>query len=271
MPPEPTVEALSAADLQQNLALSSSVGWPDTESEWLVIYEAALVFGVKRDGQLIAQGALGVFEGAASIAKMVVAPSAQKQGLGGRVLDALLSEAERRSLHRIGLVATQAGRRLYESRGFTPEGDVAIMVGSPKLVGERSASAPVAAVAQLLELERHFTGNSRAAVLAGRWRGASASAICAAGFALATAQSNGHRVGPIFAADQETARALTTDLLLGLAGPVRFDVPGAQGSYRAWLAGLGVVEKGIHVEMSRGGRLPWHVPTRFALATQAWG
>src|SRR4051794_27868352 len=116
MPSELVVEALSSECISHNLALSSSVGWPDTEAEWRVIHQAALVLGVKRAGELIGQGALGLFEGAASVAKMVVAPSAQRQGIGAKILDALLIEAERRALSCVGLVATPLGRPLYESR-----------------------------------------------------------------------------------------------------------------------------------------------------------
>jgi hypothetical protein len=52
---------------------------------------------------------------------------------------------------------------------------------------------------------------------------------------------------------------------------MRFDVPAEQTEFRSWLTELGLVEKGVHSEMARGGALPWHVPARFALATQAWG
>jgi len=271
MSSEPAVRALFSADLPRNVQLSNSVGWPDTPAEWAVIHEAALVLGVEREGELVAQGALGLFEGAGSIAKMVVAPAAQKQGFGAKVLDALLHEAERRSLSRLGLVATPAGRRLYESRSFTPVAEVAILVGTPRLSGEASDSVPVADVEQLLAIERHFTGSARTNVLRGRLADACASAICDTGFALATPQGNGARVGPIFAESEETARRLARDLLLRAPGLVRFDVPGEQQAFRGWLQELGLVEKGVHLEMSRGGALPWHVPQRFTLATQAWG
>jgi GNAT superfamily N-acetyltransferase len=271
MPSELVVEALSPEDLPQNIALSSGVGWPDTEPEWRVIYQAALVLGVKREGILVAQGALGLFEGCGSIAKMVVAPSAQRQGYGGKVLDALLVEAERRSLSRIGLVATPLGRPLYESRGFTPVAEVAILVGVPAFAGEPSGSATVEDAEQVLAIERRFMGSARSAVLRGRLQDSCASTICSNGFALATGQALGSRIGPILADREETARTLTQDLFLRLRGPVRLDVPGEQLAFRTWLQGLGLVEKGVHWEMSRGGALPWHVPERFGQATQAWG
>ncbi|MEI9953291.1 MAG: GNAT family N-acetyltransferase [Pseudomonadota bacterium] len=271
MPSEVVVEALSVQDISRNVALSSAVGWPDTESEWRVIYQAALVLGVKRDGELIGQGALGLFEGSASIAKMVVAPSAQRRGIGARILDALLLEAERRSLSRVGLVATPFGRPLYESRGFTPGDDVVICVGTPSFEAEPSGSWPIEDAEQLLAIERRFTGSARTAMLRGRLREACASAICAGGCALATPQPVGARIGPIFADSEETARALARDLFLRLGGPVRLDVPGEQRAFRGWLQLLGLVEKSVHLEMSRGGVPPWHVPQRYGQATQAWG
>ena len=278
MPNEFVIEVLSPEHVPENVALSNSVGWPDTVSEWRVIHQAAVVLGVRREGELIAQGALGLFEGTGSIAKMVVAPSAQRQGLGAKVLDALLSEAERRSLSRVGLVATPAGRRLYESRGFTPEGDVSILAGSASLQAEENGSAAVHDLDQLLAIERRFTGQARSAVLAGRLQDACASVIRAGGFALATPQPASERtgpasarIGPIFAEHEDAARALISDLLLHLQCPARFDVPGEQRAFRAWLVGLGFVERGVHLEMSRGGALPWQVSQRFGLAAQAWG
>jgi GNAT superfamily N-acetyltransferase len=271
MPSELEVEVLSAEDMNENVALSNSVGWPDTESEWRVIYQAALVMGVKQGGELVGQGALGLFEASASIAKMVVAPRAQRQGIGAKILDALLREAERRALSRVGLVATPAGRHLYESRGFIGVNEVAILVGTPTLVGEDSGLASAEGVVQLAELERRFTGSARTAVLRGRLQDARASTICDGGFALATGQPLGSRVGPIFADSEDTARALSRDLFMRLNGPVRLDVPGEQRAFRAWLQQLGLVEKGVHLEMARGGALPWQVPQRFAQATQAWG
>jgi hypothetical protein len=167
---------------------------------------------------------------------------------------------------------------LYECRGFTPAGDVAILVGDATLASDGAPEVtgsvrvgPVEDVRQLIAIERRFTGQARSAVLGGRLRDACASALCAAGFALATPQPTGARVGPIFADREETARALTRELLRLLRGPVRFDVPGEQRAFRAFLADLGWQEKGVHLEMSRGGALPWQVPQRFGLATQAWG
>jgi GNAT superfamily N-acetyltransferase len=268
------IELLSRASILENVRLSQSVGWTATEAEWQVIYDAALVLGIRRQGELVGQGALGLFGGTGTIAKMVVAPSAQRQGVGGRILDALLVEAEQRAFGPIGLVATPFGKPLYESRGFVAVGDVVIAMGTPRIDAPSSDEPETSIVhdaEQVLGLERRFTSGARLAMLSGRLRHSCATALSRDGFALATAHEKGTQVAPILARDERSARALARAIFRAVPGPVRLDVPGAQASFRRWLTELGLVEKGVHTEMARGGALPWHVPARFCLATQAWG
>jgi GNAT superfamily N-acetyltransferase len=266
----PVVDTLTAADIPSNVRLSQAVGWADTEAEWRVIHEAALVLGVHRAAQLVGQGALGSFEAAGSLAKMVVAPNAQRRGIGAAILDRALAEATSRGLSVVGLVATALGRPLYESRAFQPLGGVCILMGTPRL-DDALRQLPTAADAeQPCALERRFTGSARTAMLRARFRESCASAADAEGFVLATAHQFGARVGPLFAENEDTARALAMSVFRTVAGPVRVDVPAEQSSFRAWLLGLGLLEKGVNVEMSRGGALPWRVRQRF-VATQAWG
>ncbi|MES1174308.1 MAG: GNAT family N-acetyltransferase [Myxococcales bacterium] len=271
---EVVLELLSRSSISENVALSNAVGWPDTEAEWQVIHDAALVFGARSGGQLVGQGALGLFEGAGSIAKMVVAPNAQRQGIGGKILDRLLAEAEQRKLGALGLVATPFGKALYESRGFVPTGDVVIAIGTPRIDTPNAVDSAISSVQdeeQILQVERRFMTGSRAAVLRGRLRYSCATAQCAGGFALATWHEKGTRLAPIIAVDEPTARALARAIFRALPGPMRLDIPGERAEFRRWLSELGVLEKGVHTEMARGGSLPWNVPARFALATQAWG
>jgi len=269
---ENVIEPLSAADVEQNVRLCHSVGWPDTEPEWHVVYDVAYVLGVRQQGALVGQGALGVFESAGSIAKMVVAPSAQRQGIGGRILDGILAEAERRALSAVGLVATPFGKPLYESRGFRATGDVVISMGVPQLdAGSLVETSVVSDVEQILALERRFMTGSRAGMLRARLRHSCAAVHCPAGYALATSHEKGTRVGPVLAQDEATARSLVSAIFRAVSGPMRLDVPGDKLEFRGWLRELGLVEKGVNTEMVRGQIPPWHVPARFGLATQAWG
>ncbi len=272
------VSELSIADAPRNVALSNAIGWPDTEPEWQVIHSAGYVLGALRagGGELVAQGALGLCEGAGTIAKMVVAASARRQGLGAAILDRLLSEADRRALPVVGLIATPLGEPLYVTRGFEPLGEVIISVGTPRL-DEHAPSAPALQVRpvtdapQILSIERRFMAGSRAGMLRARLACSSVTALTEGGYALATPQPGGTRIGPIIAENVGVARALACALFRAAPGLVRLDVPGEQREFRDWLISLGMVEKGVHREMSRGGAVPWNVPQRFCQATQAWG
>lgn len=267
----PLVERLSAQDIPLDVALSNAIGWPDTEAEWRVIHESAVVLGVRREGVLVGQGALGCFEGAGSVAKMVVAKDARGQGIGGAILDALLAEAKLRALPVVGLVATPLGQPLYEKRGFRALGEIVIMMGTASRA-ETPHVEPVTDAEQIIELETRFFGSSRASVLRGRLRDSCATALSKDGFALATGQPAGARVGPILASDEAAARTLTAALFGSIRGPVRLDVPAEQVAYRSWLRSLGLIEKGTHIEMSLGEPQPaWCSRARFGLATQAWG
>lgn len=74
------VERLTVAEVPHNVALARSVGWPDTAGDWLVVDAAAIVVGAWSQGTLLAQGALGCYGPAGTIAKMIVSP--QHRGLG---------------------------------------------------------------------------------------------------------------------------------------------------------------------------------------------
>lgn len=271
------VTPLTIADLSANLSLAQAVGWADTEPAWRVLHEAACVLGIRRQGTLVAQGALGLYEGAGTIAKMIVLPAAQRQGLGARVLDALLAEAQARGLNVLGLAATPSGRPLYESRGFVANDDIVVLTGEPHRSQLGEERLPNATLATAVAVEERFIRCSRRNLLAACLRAPAASAELVKeginhGYGLATAQGTSSLIGPVLADNEDTARALTSSLFLGCAGPVRIDVPVRHAAFRKWLVGLGLRELGVRPEMVRGAtQLPWQVNERFALATQAWG
>jgi GNAT superfamily N-acetyltransferase len=285
-PPRPSVTTefpiarLSSRDVPDNVALARSVGWPDAEDDWRILHASAVVLGVRHDGRLVAQGALGLYGTAGTIAKMIVAPEFQRRHLGGRLLDALLEEAHRRSIDVLGLVATPAGRPLYEQRGFTPVGEVVVLMGTPAPAATAAAQplSPLEDANVAPGIEERWLSCSRASMLRARFSKAIATASVLAsdgtvvGYGMATAQGPLATVGPVMAETEEDARALITALLGSVSAPVRVDVPSDQAGFRQWLLRVGLREQAVRVEMALGApRLPWQVPQRFALAAQAWG
>jgi len=159
------IEQLGTADLPLNVALSHSVGWHDAEGEWRVLHEAAVVLGIRRQGRLVAQGALGDYGGAASLSKMVVSPDEQRRGFGGQLLDRLLKAADERGSV-VGLCATEQGRPLYESRGFSVSGELAILTGTPNPgTIEAGPAVPLVDAEPAIALDRRFSGCDRSRML----------------------------------------------------------------------------------------------------------
>ncbi len=272
------MERLSAAEIPHNVALARSVGWPDVEDDWRVIHAGAIVVGVRATSALVAQGALGSYGESGSIAKMIVAPEAQRRGLGAKILNHLLAEAERSKIAVLGLVATPFGLPLYERHEFVPVGDVVVMTGSPVVDRAEPAAVPIPNRAAAFQLERRFMSCSRERVIAARLERAIATAWLpgresqARGYAMATAQAELALIGPVIAERESDAQTLAMSLFSAVSRPVRIDVPGEQNTFRAWLRSLGLRELGVRAEMARGaGRLPWQVSERFALIAQAWG
>jgi len=274
------IETLTRASLEENVALARSVGWPDDAADWGVIHETALVLGVRREGRLIGQGALVSYPpNAGTIAKMNVGPDAQRQGIGAAILDALIAAADARGITCLGLIATPFGQALYASRGFEVTGEVAIFMGEPKSAQRVSFYPPQGEIDAVVAGERAFITCDRSAMLRGRFREANARAVLARadgtlrGFALATPKPAALQtmLGPIIADGEAAARELVLAVFAQISGEVRIDVPTTHASFRAWLAEIGLPEKGVRPEMARGGTLPWRVPQRFALSTAAWG
>jgi GNAT superfamily N-acetyltransferase len=269
------VEELRAEDATANVALSQSVGWKDALGDWHALHAAARVLGVRAQGKLVAQGALGDYGTAATLAKMVVAPEFQGQGLGRRLLQELLAPARARAIP-VGLCATDQGRPLYEKVGFSVSGELMILFGTPRAApSEPGAVVPLLDASAAIELEQRFVGCDRSRMLRARLGQASVAFSAAGGelgFVMASAFDAGTLVGPLFAQSDATARRLLHAVFACTPGPVRIDVPTQHRAFREWLVDRGLREHSSRVEMVSGAeQAPWQVPERFALATQAWG
>jgi ribosomal protein S18 acetylase RimI-like enzyme len=266
---QPKVETLTAKDIPGNLALSESAGWKDTEGDWQVVHECAVVLGLRASaatsgGALIGQGVLGLFENAGTIAKLVVAKELQRQGYGKRLLDALLETAKKKKIGTLGLVTPTPGRSLYESRGFVAMGDIVVFMGNPHLPLGHGHVAALEDMDAAIELDGRWLNCKRGKMLRARERQAVAtSAVLAAdgsmkGYAIATQFGSHALIGPVIADHLETAQALITGLGQELEDAVRIDVPAEQVGFRHWLRSIGLREQGTRLEMGLvfGGTIP---------------
>ena len=98
--------------------------WSEQALE-LLLSEDAVGYACVRDGHVLAYGGMLIapFEG--QITNVAVHPEARRQGLGRRVTEALICDAEERGLEQIALevrASNAAAIALYESLGFAVAG-----------------------------------------------------------------------------------------------------------------------------------------------------
>lgn len=110
------VIALRADHLEQAHGLSQVLKWPYRLEDWQFALELGRGFAVEVDGKLLGTALWWPYgEDFATIGMIIVSPDAQRQGIGGRLMAALLADAAGR---RITLISTKDGEPLYTKLGF---------------------------------------------------------------------------------------------------------------------------------------------------------
>jgi GNAT superfamily N-acetyltransferase len=266
------------ADLPAAQALSAAVGWPHRLEDWQFV--AALGTGLVAEAgrRVVGTGLTWSYGGGwSSLGMVIVAPAMQGQGIGRRLMEALLPPAGGVLLH-----ATQAGEPLYRTFGFAPCGVIRQHQGAPFSVGfhapragERIRPAGRADLPVLTALDTAATGMGRGAVLAALLEAADCIVLdresVACGFAMLRRFGRGQLIGPVIAPDAEAARLLMAHWLGQRQGEfIRVDVT-AESGLSDWLAGLGLAQVGEALRMMRGAPPAPAAVRSFALVNQAIG
>ena len=216
----------------------------------------------------------------ATMGMIVVTEALQGQGMGRRMMLALMHGLEGRS---VALHATRAGLKLYSAMGFEPTGTVMQHQGAvsqpgllPLPQGVRLRPAARTDLPRLVALDRDACGMDRTLLLAALLEGPGGIALDRdselAGFALVRRFGHGQAIGPVVAPDIEGARAMIAHLLGQRTGQfMRIDVPKAC-RLSPWLLDLGLEEVGTVIRMVRGlDAGPPRMGQTFGLASQAFG
>lgn len=274
-PPAPHVERLTRADLHACVELARSCGWRDELSDWRPLFAAAEVRGVRWGDELVATCSRAAYGTVAVLGKLLVRGEARRRGLARALMEASIAASDGAV---VTLVATEAGRPLYESLGFAPVGEVVVLEGrlvrdGPPLPGGVTLGA--FDLARAIELDRRITSCDRAEAL--RARAAEAvHAWCAfrgaelVGYVMATSRPDRRVIGPVITLEPSLGAALVH----AVAGmhDVRVDVPSFHWSLVESLTARGLAVAARRAELTLGGvALPLSAPGRVALAAQALG
>lgn len=121
MNPDIVIRPLTRPDSPAALALSTAVGWNQTQADWqrMMALHPEGVLGAWRGNHLLGTATLVSYVGeVAWLGMVIVSPDERGQGIGSLLVDAALNSAELPANAVIGLDATEFGAPLYERKGF---------------------------------------------------------------------------------------------------------------------------------------------------------
>ena len=223
------IELLSQVHLPAALRLTEQSQWNQTERDWrrLLQSEPGGCLGAFLDGRLIGTITTVAYgTELAWIGMMLVDPDNRRRGLGTRLMQAALQHLRRIGVASIKLDATPAGRPLYESLGFRPEGSIERWegIGQPG-VKKKWPSWNEGLRPAVYAFDRLAFGADRSPILASLIADSPVAPLAAMspegqleGFALARPGRRAFYIGPVAAQDRETALALLDGMLGQLAG-----------------------------------------------------
>ena len=248
------------------LRLSQEAGWPHRAEDWALTLSVSRGVVALREGEIVGTALCSIFGDVAAINMIIVDASMRGQGLGRKLMQAVLDLAGARELR---LTATRDGLPLYEKLGFKITGEILQNQG----IAQSSApELPVLAgdAKGIAAMDLAASGMDRAALLASiAKRGTVLRADV--GFALLRDFGQGQVLGPIVARDAATARALLSAGATRAAGGfLRVDL--TDPALAAHATRLGLAHVGGGTAMAKGAA-PACAPDfkSYALASQALG
>jgi GNAT superfamily N-acetyltransferase len=268
------IELLSESHLPEALRFTEQSQWNQTERDWRRLLQSSPqgCFGAFLDQRLIGTVTTVVYGAElAWIGMMLVDPDYRRRGLGTRLMQAALEHLQRIGVNSIKLDATPAGRPLYESLGFRPEGLVERWEGRGQPGAKQKWPVWDERVRLAVYAFDHLTfGVDRSAMLASLITDSPVAPLVAMtlegqleGFALARPGRRAFYIGPVAARGRETALALLEGMLERMAGErVYLDINTGFGLSSEVLADRGLVKQRELTQMAFGPESPAGISRR---------
>jgi len=251
------------SDLPAALALCRAAGWNQTEAEWRLFLERApgKTVAAERDGRTIGTALLWPYGAhVAWIAMVLVDPAERGRGVGRALLDHAIGLAGDGQALRLD--ATPAGRLLYRTMGFRDDFGLARYrcLAPARVDAARGVESLTTELwEEIVRLDRRVFGVDRRATLEFCWQSAPdfgwvvRSPTGMQGYVLGRHGHDTDHIGPIVAADTDTAIALATASLSRTTNrPASIDVPDDQHAFGRWLHEQGFVLERPFTRMTRG-------------------
>lgn len=279
------IAELNQYDIPGLIDLSASVGWDYDEYEVSTLLESGRVFGHKNsEGRIVSSSAIIPYDTKVASIGMVIVHE-EFRGLG------LAKEAVRKCAESINgdmslmLIATKEGKPLYEKMGFKTVDFISkflcdqfvpvhLQVHDGVFIEDFNQSD----LTQLVDLDGAAFGDKRSVFLRNR---ISQSKQCLVarntngeiiGYGLSIQGPVNLILGPIAAADSDTAALIAEKLAIHHKGKLRIDVPEGRTDFMSYLERSGFVKTNTPpVMMKNSAAMPQRTNTLYAIASQAFG
>lgn len=271
---------MTAADIHAAVELSDEQQWPHRQEDWELFLGLGEGLVAEQAGKLVGTTMAWRFgSDAATIGMVIVSGSAQKQGIGRKLMEAMFDRLGNRT---IILNATEEGMPLYRKLGFVETGRILQHQGvlSDVPLAELKPDSRVRpkgkADCELAQMYSDASGIDRHELfhtLAANGRTIVKTRLNApVGFAMLRRFGRGWSIAPVVAPDPESAKALILHFLGVKKGSFcRLDVT-EEGGLSSWLEELGLPRVGSVRTMVRGPVPVGGDQARlFAIAAQALG
>lgn len=280
-PGEYLLRTMQPADLAGALSLSSAVNWPHRIEDWQLV--AGLGNGTVAEDS---SGIVGTIlwwpfgNDFATLGMVIVSAERQRRGIGGKLMDAALCQAEGRN---ILLIATKEGEPLYKSLGFRTTGSISQHQGKPAnfkpvLPEPDQTIRPLTNddTASLVALDTDASGLDRKAMLSALLSVGQCLILerrgQVEGYAILRRFGRGSVIGPVIVPHLKAAQALISSWITARSEDfLRIDTPDDSG-LGDWLETSGLPKVGAGTTMVRGNA-PQPAPEHriFTLTNQALG
>ena len=281
------IQPLPSADLPGCLALARDRGWLPEERKWRLLFDLAVVYGVRDPAGELAGVAVLTRYGTefAVIGMMLVATRYGGRGLGRALMNRALADVGDAIVF---LHANPVGRPLYEKLGFVPAGASHTYLGGFRSAAPAAPAAVVAAeggsrpagpgdLMAIRRLDAWANGTDRA-LLVRRLPGFTEQLRVTERPSGITGYAGAYRgvayacIGPVVAETVDDAKTLIADVAGSIAGPVRIDLGDRHPQLREWAVGRGLTPGASAALMVLGGRpLPGDRARCFAPLMRALG
>lgn len=252
-----SIRQMRETDLEAAMGLKNAEGWNQTELDWRLFLdhnpELCLVACVEEE-VIGTVAAINYKNEVAWIGMMLVSHDFRKQGVGSRLLEAVITRLE--GCASIKLDATPTGKPVYQKQGFVEELVLHRMTiqelpalsdrlnpGEIRIIQETD-------IPEIARLDQFAFGGDRTQLIRRvietlpdqSWMSVRAGSV--SGFLLGRVGTRFNHLGPVVAGSIEDAKALFAQVTKALSGkPVVMDVPAGQTAWVGWLSEMGFLHQ----------------------------